>query len=230
MMTNKNLIVFIDSSTRRFYIAVRHIETKEVFSKTFTHKELKGEALLSVISDLFKAHGYAVEAIKLLCTTSGPGSLTGLRICMSTIKTMAQVLAIPVVTLPTLFALEASYVEENKIAFEKVFTVLMARKNHYYIRERHQPEESFQLMKTEELLQKVHENALYVVEQNSTPLDFCDKCNIKCVNIAMNPEIIMELCLDKLISGNVQNYLECLPEYGGKSVAEINFEKRHKQI
>jgi tRNA threonylcarbamoyl adenosine modification protein YeaZ len=177
---------------------------------------------------MFEEKGYSTNDIKFMATTSGPGSLTGLRICMSTIKTISQVLNVPIVTLPTLYALEMSYLTKDTDAFKKIYSILMARKNHYYIRELAQPIKSFDLVKGEDLEEILDDSSLYIVEENSTPAMFCDKNNINFVNIELNPEIIIDLCLLNFNSGIFQNYSECLPEYGGKSVAEVNFEKRNK--
>ncbi|HPJ88506.1 MAG TPA: tRNA (adenosine(37)-N6)-threonylcarbamoyltransferase complex dimerization subunit type 1 TsaB [Thermotogota bacterium] len=230
MKNKKNLIVFIDSSTRCFYVAIKDTQTNACQVKIFTQKELKGEAVLSVVKGLFEEYGYTNENIEMLCTTSGPGSLTGLRICMSTLKTMAQVLNLPIVTLPTLFALEKSYTVDELTGFGNVYTILMARKNHYYIRERGQKKEAFLLLTTEEILRETDVRSFYLVEGQSAIEQFGDKSLIKFVNIELNPEKIMDLCYVDFKAGHARSYLECLPEYGGKSVAEINYEKRNKEI
>ncbi|MFW5986443.1 MAG: tRNA (adenosine(37)-N6)-threonylcarbamoyltransferase complex dimerization subunit type 1 TsaB, partial [Halanaerobiales bacterium] len=60
------------------------------------------EELLSNIDFLLKQSGHSMEELGGLCVAVGPGSFTGLRIGLSTVKTFAQVLRIPVVGISTL--------------------------------------------------------------------------------------------------------------------------------
>jgi hypothetical protein len=85
-------------------------------------------------------------------------------------------------------------------------------------------------MDIEALEREMQAASFCIVEEDSTPELFRDKNNSKFVNIELNPEIIMDICLSDYNSGQSWNYLNCLPEYGGKSVAEINFENRNNKI
>ena len=58
--------------------------------------------LLSDINKCLREAGVAVQDVELFATTSGPGSFTGLRIGLATIKALAATLNRPCVGVPTL--------------------------------------------------------------------------------------------------------------------------------
>lgn len=60
------------------------------------------ERLLPNIDFLLKEAGFSISELDGLSVTVGPGSFTGLRIGLSTVKTFVQVLNIPVIGLSTL--------------------------------------------------------------------------------------------------------------------------------
>ena len=63
------------------------------------------EVLLSALEQLFILTGKTPEEVDLLACTVGPGSFTGLRIGVSTVKGLALAMSIPVVGVSTLEAL-----------------------------------------------------------------------------------------------------------------------------
>src|SRR6056297_540700 len=107
--TPKGLAVLLDAATPTFYIAIKDDAKGLLVERQYSHREIKGEALLSVVQEIFEKNGLDIQSIRYLCNTKGPGSLTGLRIVMSLIKTMAQILSVPIICMPTLYALERSY-------------------------------------------------------------------------------------------------------------------------
>lgn len=60
--------------------------------------------LLPMVDQLLTQQGILLEAIDGIAVSQGPGSFTGIRIGMATAKALAQVLNIPVVSVPTLQA------------------------------------------------------------------------------------------------------------------------------
>lgn len=75
------------------------------------------ELLLSTIADLLARNGFQRSSIGLIGVASGPGSFTGLRIAIATVKGLAEALAIPVVSVSVLEAIaDASGAEGNVIS------------------------------------------------------------------------------------------------------------------
>ena len=86
------------------------------------------EILLPALDKLFLLTGHAPEEVDLLACTVGPGSFTGLRIGVSTVKGLALAMARPVVGVSTLDALAV-----NAIPFRGLICPMLdARKNQVY--------------------------------------------------------------------------------------------------
>lgn len=70
-------------------------------------ERLHSVRLIPFIQDLLVEAGIALRALTGIAVSIGPGSFTGLRLGLITAKTLAQVLDLPVVGVPTLLALAA---------------------------------------------------------------------------------------------------------------------------
>lgn len=216
----------MDAATPTFYIAIKDDEQGQITERQYSHREIKGEALLSVVKEMFDQNGLDIHKIAYLCTTKGPGSLTGLRIAMSMIKTMAQILKVPIICMPTLYALERSYTARTEQKHQRIITCLMARKNYYYVRFSGSQEESFEQMSTERLCEKAKTVDGLLIASGPAALNDCDNHPLNSVIIKQTPEVIFNWCDVQYQKKSYQNYLDCQPEYAGKSVAEKNFENK----
>ena len=63
------------------------------------------ELLVPAIAALLERHGLQKRALSLLAVASGPGSFTGLRVAIATVKGLAEAFAIPVVAVSVLEAI-----------------------------------------------------------------------------------------------------------------------------
>ena len=91
-------------------------------------KSNRAETLLPLIELLFESTGVSLQDITGLALSIGPGSFTGLRIGLSTVKGLAYGWQIPVVGVSTLFAHAARVTD-----YEGLICVLLdARKNEVY--------------------------------------------------------------------------------------------------
>ena len=63
------------------------------------------EQLVPAIAGLLERHGLEKRSLSLLAVASGPGSFTGLRVAIATVKGLAEALAIPVVPVSVLEAI-----------------------------------------------------------------------------------------------------------------------------
>ena len=86
------------------------------------------ERLMAAIDQLLSDAGWTARDLEGLAVTVGPGSFTGLRVGLSTVKGLALALAIPVAAVPTLDAMAALL----PFAALPVCPVLDARKREVY--------------------------------------------------------------------------------------------------
>ncbi|MBY0532548.1 MAG: tRNA (adenosine(37)-N6)-threonylcarbamoyltransferase complex dimerization subunit type 1 TsaB [Xanthobacteraceae bacterium] len=71
------------------------------------------EALIPIIADTMKAAGLDYPELDRIATTVGPGSYTGLRVCISAARGIAMAASKPAVGITTLAALSAPLIEED---------------------------------------------------------------------------------------------------------------------
>jgi len=86
------------------------------------------EVLLPALEKLFLLTGLTVERVDLLVCTTGPGSFTGVRIGVSTIKGLALATGKPIIGVSTLEALAMNVFPSRKL----ICPLLDARKNQVY--------------------------------------------------------------------------------------------------
>jgi tRNA threonylcarbamoyladenosine biosynthesis protein TsaB len=86
------------------------------------------EVLLPALEKLFLLTGLTMERIDLLVCTTGPGSFTGVRIGVSTIKGLALATGKPIVGISTLEALAMNAIPSRRL----ICPLLDARKNQVY--------------------------------------------------------------------------------------------------
>jgi len=234
MMSHKGIekrhVLFLDAATPLFYIAINDLQKGIVANRQYDHATIKGEALLSVVKEMFDETGLTIHSVAYLCTTKGPGSLTGLRISLSILKTMAQILNIPIVCLPTLYALECSFKSKEVTIEQRIMTCLTARKNSYYVRFSGTEEGCFEQISSQMFHEAVKNDSICVWAKGLSPAGLCDKETVDSVIIGLNPKIIFELCESRYLKKDFFNYIECVPEYAGKSVAERNFENKKSRM
>ncbi len=73
------------------------------------------EQLLSTVASLLAHHGLQKSSIGLIGVASGPGSFTGLRVSIATVKGLAEVFAIPVVSVSVLEAVADASAAEGRV-------------------------------------------------------------------------------------------------------------------
>ncbi len=92
------------------------------------NKLTHSQKLLPMIDAVLVQSGYSIEDVELFCVSAGPGSFTGVRIGIATIKGLAFAHNIPCVTVSSLEAL--AYLNKN-LGFV-MCPVMDARRNEYY--------------------------------------------------------------------------------------------------
>lgn len=85
------------------------------------------ERLLPTLVAALEKHGLNKKDIGLFAVASGPGSFTGLRVGLSTVKALADVLAVPIVAVGVLEAIAIASLNEGR-----VISALDAQRNEVY--------------------------------------------------------------------------------------------------
>lgn len=95
------LTLAIECATKSIGLAL--LDEEEVRAELYLRSERHhSEVLLAAIEQLFQLTGKALDQVDLLACTVGPGSFTGLRIGVSTVKGLALGMSAPVVGVSTL--------------------------------------------------------------------------------------------------------------------------------
>lgn len=98
------LTLAIECATKTIGVAL--LDEEDVRAELYLRSERHhSEVLLTALEQLFLLTGKAPEEVDLLACTVGPGSFTGLRIGVSTVKGLALAMSAPVVGVSTLEAL-----------------------------------------------------------------------------------------------------------------------------
>ena len=92
-----------------------------------TNERTHSEKLMPLVDELLKTSNTSLSEINLLACDVGPGSFTGIRIGVATVKALAEVKKIPIVSCSSLQAL--SY---NVTNAEYICSILDARNNQVY--------------------------------------------------------------------------------------------------
>lgn len=120
-------VLGIEASTPVAAVAVA-ADGKILAERMVNNKRTHSVNLLPMIRDVLVDAGIDKSMLNGIAVTTGPGSFTGLRIGMSTAKTLAQVLDLPVAGVPTLESL--AYPLSARAGL--ICPVLNARKNELY--------------------------------------------------------------------------------------------------
>lgn len=112
------LLLAIDTSGRQGGVTLwratnqlQEIESVPIQGGTFSAE------LIPEISDLLNKHGYSARQLEALVAVTGPGSFTGLRVGLTAIKALAEVLHIPIAGVSSLeVLLAAAAVKEPAMA------------------------------------------------------------------------------------------------------------------
>ncbi|MDR5659809.1 tRNA (adenosine(37)-N6)-threonylcarbamoyltransferase complex dimerization subunit type 1 TsaB [Serpentinicella sp. ANB-PHB4] len=97
-------ILVLDTSSVVATVGICNDE-KLIGEYTINHKKTHSEKLLPMVDEVLNAAGLKPKDIDVFGVSLGPGSFTGLRIGITTIKVMAQAMAKPVVGISALEAL-----------------------------------------------------------------------------------------------------------------------------
>ena len=88
-------VLVVDTSTRASIVAVGHETPRAISRREVKHRH--GSHVLEQIDEVLAASGLALDDLAGLAVGTGPGSFTGLRVGLATVKTVAYARALPLV-------------------------------------------------------------------------------------------------------------------------------------
>lgn len=236
------LVLGIDSSTEMAAISLLN-DDKIIAEINLALYRRHSERLLPNIAHLFKESDYTIKEIDVIAVTIGPGSFTGLRIALSTVKGFAQALNIPVVGISTLEVLAYNYKSVKGLLVpvidarrERVYTALFDNylKKDKFDKKRIWNDTTLSLEKLTaelKLINSINKKKIYFIGNGVNKYKdlFKDiELNIEIVSPSFNNPrgaLIAELGKKYFEAGVTDRVEELTPNYLKKPQAEINFKK-----
>jgi tRNA threonylcarbamoyladenosine biosynthesis protein TsaB len=192
--------------------------------------------LMPAIDHLLQEASLSIRAVQGITLALGPGSFTGLRIGVSTVKGLAYALKVPVVGIPTLDALA----QNVRYASSLVCPVLDARKKEVYAA-LYQGDGSGRLVKLSEdwvlspagLVERIPGKTLFL--GNGVPVVGKDlKERLGSQALFADPELslpraanVASLSIPAFQKGSTLDLFSFIPIYVRRSEAEIHYEGKH---
>jgi tRNA threonylcarbamoyladenosine biosynthesis protein TsaB len=122
-------VLAIDTSTLLGGVAIVDDLSGMVFEVRLNVKSTYSERLMTTIDYALKQSGYTISDMDFFAVATGPGSFTGLRIGLSTVKGFSYATGKPIVSVLTLEALAQNF----PFCRYPVCTMLDARKKEVYV-------------------------------------------------------------------------------------------------
>lgn len=119
-------ILALDTALDHVTVAFLDREREKIFSVSQKAEREQAQILVPLINQILEEAGISYRDLDLLTATVGPGSFTGLRLSLSTLKTLKLVLKCPSVGVTTLSVLGAQYARSHTP--ERPFILLLETK------------------------------------------------------------------------------------------------------
>ncbi|RKD32351.1 tRNA (adenosine(37)-N6)-threonylcarbamoyltransferase complex dimerization subunit type 1 TsaB [Thermohalobacter berrensis] len=214
-------------------------ENKLIGEYILNHKKTHSQKLMPIVKEIMESCELKPEDIDIFAASVGPGSFTGLRIGVATIKSLAQIMDKPVVGISALEALAFNV----PLAEGLVVPLIDARRENVYSAiykwdlGKLTKIEDERVIKLEELLNTLNNRDERIIFNGDGATAYKEKI-INCLGNkaifapkAVNmprASSVAELAFMKAKNGEVQHYLELVPNYIKKSQAQREYEKRVK--
>lgn len=223
-------ILAVDTSTMMSSISI--LENDIIIAdSSINQKETHSEMLIPLIKRMLDDLKIKAGDIDLFAIAKGPGSFTGLRIGMTSLKAMAQALDKPIIGISTLKGMAYSILNDNY-----VLSIIDARGKRYfaglYKWNNRELEMKFEEIVEEQELEKRIQglDKLTIVGEaiRKLPLSIKDASNIRLAHPGLNNGIsknIAILAKEQFEKGEIDSTFDIMPNYLRKSQAEISFGK-----
>lgn len=223
-------ILAVDTSTMMSSISI--LENDIIIAdSSINQKETHSEMLIPLIKRMLDDLKIKASDIDLFAIAKGPGSFTGLRIGMTSLKAMAQALDKPIIGISTLKGMAYSILNDNY-----VLSIIDARGKRYfaglYKWNNRELEMKFEEIVEEQELEKRIQglDKLTIVGEaiRKLPLSIKYASNIRLAHPGLNNGIsknIAILAKKQFEKGEIDSTFDITPNYLRKSQAEISFGK-----
>ncbi len=230
-------VLAIDTSSNVATVAVMEDELL-LGEYILNHKKTHSQKIMTMIEQILSELELTVQDIDIFAAAIGPGSFTGLRIGVATVKALAHATGKPVVSVGTLEALAYNVPYAEHI----IVPIMDARRDNVFtasyiwdegFKEIGEPE----AISIDECLESCGEflDTIFVGDGVKVHRDYIkeklgDKAIFPPAN-ALNSRAssVAALALDKAKRGETQSYLEMKPYYIRKSQAERELEERENK-
>ncbi|MTI71978.1 MAG: tRNA (adenosine(37)-N6)-threonylcarbamoyltransferase complex dimerization subunit type 1 TsaB [Firmicutes bacterium] len=200
------------------------------------HKRTHSEKIMPIIKELLESCELEVKDIDCFAASIGPGSFTGLRIGVSTIKALAHATEKKVLSVPTIDALAYNIAFHNGL----IVPMMDARRDRVYTGIYRWANGDLKIIRDQDVLEvdKLIDilseyNECIVFNGDGTKV-YKEKIEKRLKNIKFAPRSVnitrassvAELAMEKLKNGEEESYFKLIPEYMKKSQAERQLEKK----
>jgi tRNA threonylcarbamoyladenosine biosynthesis protein TsaB len=231
-------VLAVDTSSTVAAVAVIE-NTKLLGEYVINHKKTHSQKLMPLINELLKSLELSPGEIDIYSASIGPGSFTGLRIGVTSIKAIAYAAQKPVVSVPTLDALAYNIPVTEHI----VCPVMDARNNQVYTAI-YKNEMGNQTKISEymglpvadlvEILRGKNRTIVFTGDAVELHRDFLkeqllDKCEFAPIHLLhQRASSVAALALMSALAGKVESSFDMVPFYLRKSQAEREYERKQE--
>ena len=223
-------ILAVDTSTMMSSISILE-DDKIIADSSINQEETHSEMLAPLIKRMLDDLKIKANDIDLFAIAKGPGSFTGLRIGMTSLKAMAQALDKPIIGVSTLKGMAYSIMNDGY-----VLAIIDARGKRYFSglykwnndQLEMQFEEIIEENVLEERIQEIDRITIVGEAISKLPNKIKEFSNVKLSHPGLNNGIsrnIAVLAKEKYEKGEIDNTFDITPNYLRKSQAEISFGK-----
>ncbi len=228
-------VLAVDTSSNVASVAIMDEDTL-IGEYILNNKKTHSQKLMPIIKEIIENTGLKIDDISLFAGSKGPGSFTGLRIGLATIKSLAHATDKPVIGVSSLegLAFNIPYCQEL------IYPIMDARRDRVY--------NAIYRWQTDTIISKQDhriitiEDLIKEVKDKGEKVIFCgdgvniftkrlkgelgDLCQIAPISHrTQRASSIAALSLQKFKKGQVETYIDLLPLYLRKSQAEREYER-----
>lgn len=231
-------ILSLDSATQSATCAILD-DNKVLGEITFNYKKQHSQILMPIIDELFNNTEMDIDDIDAFVVSKGPGSFTGLRIGMATIKGLSQGTKKPFVTVSTLDSLAYNLAYTDGIICpildalrDNVYTALYTFKNFELVRIN-----DYANISINELINILKEKDCNISFVGDGTIKFKERLTASLPKVCFAPahlnlakaSSLGELGLKLLSNGTFDNLYDSVPIYLRQPQAEREYEEKMRQ-
>ncbi len=227
-------VLGIDTSTMTGSVAII-TEDRLIAEYTLNTRTTHAERLLTEVEHLLRSTALHIRDIDGIAVAAGPGSFTGLRIGVTTAKSIAYSIQKPIVSIPSLDALASHYLFSKLL----ICPILDARKKEVYTAfyrnagARVQRLSEYSVIAPEKFLREITEPVVFLGDAVPVYREQIEKMLgeyalfADAAHLLARAGLIAKLGCDRLTTGEYDDCFSLAPFYIRKSDAEIHWEKKN---